>query len=174
MESHRLHGHPSYRSLTQLVSIAEARKAISSSTSDTVTARRDIVSSMKDMLHFIKNYLNRQFGETPKGPTFVTLEDAKDLNQDIVRLTSKVYNMLIVDASDASRRSAAPEIHLDDVHKALSNFRTKIAKSMDRQSDIEMLKKSVNKVASMLGKRRELDNTGNKGAENTKETMKGE
>ena len=154
LQNSRLDVNTSNAITIQLVAKADSRKDMATRISDIITARRDEMASLKTTLDTMKHRLAQQMNNADEAATSITMQDAKDFEMDINNLMETVCGFLDAETTEAASNRNAPEILLDDVHKALSNLQTNTGQiSNGVKSDIDNLTKKVNQFASLLGKR---------------------
>lgn len=139
----------------QLVAKAEARKrdALELQGNSVVKLSEATILDLKQKVEAAKNATDIvvQGNEAEAVPS---IDHIRSIGEKIDIALDAIKGLVSVDSCSSGTPSNAPEIFLDDVHKALSTLKTTTTKQPSRMNvDLEKLTKKVNDFASMLGKR---------------------
>ena len=168
LQNARLDENTSNAITIQLVAKAESRKsATAASQVGTVKVNVSTMNGFKSAANGLASDITDKLDEAGQDAPVLTSEFATGVADKAKALANDINTLLTPDTL-AMTPNSAPEVFLDDVHKALSTLKSSIVKkpSKKESSRIDSIAKQLNDVKSMLGKRKYPEpSDGKKGTE---------
>lgn len=137
----------------QLVAKAALRKKTNMEYEDIAKLSTATIRELKQKIVADKNVTDTT-GIGSEGETASSSDRIKSIGEKLDVIVEALDGLVSHDSCSSDKPGAAPEIFLDDVHKALSTLKSTSVKQPTRVNEsIASLTKKVNGFASMLGKR---------------------